>query len=67
MKNKLKISQHPLQQVVIDLIYKHGAMDVSKLAPLLAGGVFGGRRSAPRNRAYRIVAKDGVAHRSAKI
>lgn len=58
MKNKLKISQHPLQQVVIDLIHKYGAMDVAKLSPLMAGGVFGGRRGASGNRAYEIVAKD---------
>lgn len=49
MKNQFK---HPLEEVVLDLMREHGAMDASKLAPLLSGSNSHGVEQ------YKVVASD---------
>lgn len=49
MKDQFK---HPLEEVVLDLMRKHGAMDASKLAPLLSGSNCHGVKE------YKVVASD---------
>jgi hypothetical protein len=65
-RRKPTTEPHPLHDIVMRAFEQQECQDVASLSYFLAGGYFGGKRSAIGNQAYRIVAEDVLGYMEAQ-